>query len=99
MIHVGIDLHSRNMTLVAINDNVKLLAQEKMNSTPANLSQFFRQFNENVTSMVGKLRALDIVLFKDVIPQLISNSSLLMADLLYYYESKRLTAIQLLFHY
>jgi len=35
MIHVGIDLHSRNMTLVAINENVKLLAQEKMNSTPA----------------------------------------------------------------
>jgi len=52
MIHVGIDLHSRNMTLVAINDNVKLLSQERMNNTPANLSQFFRQFNEPVQAVV-----------------------------------------------
>lgn len=52
MIHVGIDLHSRNMTLVAINDNGKLLAEEKVNNTPANLSQFFRQFNEPVQSVV-----------------------------------------------
>ncbi|WP_157471068.1 hypothetical protein [Gracilimonas tropica] len=33
MIHVGIDLHSRNMTLVAINDNGKLLVEEKLTTT------------------------------------------------------------------
>lgn len=52
MIHVGIDLHSRNMTLVAINDNGKLLAEEKMNNTPANLSRFFRQFSEPAQAVV-----------------------------------------------
>lgn len=45
MIHVGIDLHNRNMTFVAINDNRKLLAEEKLTNTPANLERFFGQFN------------------------------------------------------
>jgi len=38
VIHIGIDLHSRNMTLVAINDNGKLLIKEKLTNTPANLA-------------------------------------------------------------
>jgi transposase len=52
MIHVGIDLHSRNMTLVAINDNGKVLAEEKQANSPANLSLFFQQFNEPVHAVV-----------------------------------------------
>lgn len=52
MIHVGIDLHSRNMTLVAINDNGKLLIEEKLTTTPANLSRFFEPFTEPVQAVV-----------------------------------------------
>jgi transposase len=52
MIHVGIDLHSRNMTLVAINDNAKLLAEEKMTNTPANLSAFFDRFSGPIRAVV-----------------------------------------------
>lgn len=52
MIHVGIDLHSRNMTLVAINDNGKVLAEDKQANSPANLSLFFQQFNEPVQAVV-----------------------------------------------
>lgn len=52
MIHVGIDLHSRNMTLVAINDKGKLLAEDKQVTRPANLSLFFQQFNEPVQAVV-----------------------------------------------
>ena len=48
MIHVGIDLHSRNVTLVAINDNGKVLDEQKLTTTPANLSRFFGQFNQPV---------------------------------------------------
>jgi hypothetical protein len=45
MIHVGIDLYSRNMTLVAINDKGKLLSEEKLTNIPANLERYgqFRQ--------------------------------------------------------
>jgi len=52
MIHVGIDLHSRNMTLVAINDNGKLVAREKLTNTPANLGQFFERFTKQVQAVV-----------------------------------------------
>lgn len=45
MIHVGINLHSRNMTLVGINDNEMLLDEQKLSNTPANLYQFFSQFS------------------------------------------------------
>ena len=39
MIHEGINLHSRNMTLIAINDNGKLLIKEKLTNIPANPEQ------------------------------------------------------------
>lgn len=52
MIHVGIDLHSRNMTLVAINDNGKLLGEEKLSNTPANLGRFFERFTGPVQAVV-----------------------------------------------
>jgi len=52
MIHIGIDLHSRNMTLVAINDNGKFLAEEKMTNTPLNLGRFFEQFNRPIQAVV-----------------------------------------------
>lgn len=52
MIHVGIDLHSRNMTLVAINDNGKVLSEEKLTNTPANLGRFFGRFTESVQAVV-----------------------------------------------
>lgn len=52
MIHVGIDLHSRNMTLVAINDNGKVLAEEKLTNTPVNLGRFFEPFSKPVQAVV-----------------------------------------------
>jgi transposase len=52
MIHVGIDLHSRNMTLVAINDNGKLLAEEKLANSPVNLERFFGKFNQPIQAVV-----------------------------------------------
>ena len=52
MIHVGIDLHSRNMTLVAINDNGKLLSEEKRTNTPVNLERFFEPFNQPIQAVV-----------------------------------------------
>lgn len=52
MIHVGIDLHSRNMTLIAINDNGKLVAEQKLTTTPANLSRFFGQFDGKIQAVV-----------------------------------------------
>ncbi|MEX2605187.1 MAG: IS110 family transposase [Gracilimonas sp.] len=52
MIHVGIDLHSRNMTLVAINDNGKLLEEQKLTNTPANLDRFFSPFKQPVQAVV-----------------------------------------------
>jgi len=51
MIHIGIDLHSR-MRLVAINDNGKLVAEEKRATSPANLALFFQQFDEPVHAVV-----------------------------------------------
>jgi predicted NBD/HSP70 family sugar kinase len=52
MIHIGIDLHSRNMTLVAVSDNGKLLAEEEMTNTPLNLGRFFEQFNQPIQAVV-----------------------------------------------
>jgi len=52
MIHVGIDVHSRNMTLVGINDNGKLLTEEKLTNTPANLGRFFERFTGPVQAVV-----------------------------------------------
>lgn len=52
MIHVGIDLHSRNMTLVAINDNGKVLTEEKLSTTPANLGRFFERCTGPVQAVV-----------------------------------------------
>ncbi|MTI86424.1 MAG: IS110 family transposase [Balneolaceae bacterium] len=52
MIHTGIDLHSRNMTLVAINDNGKLLDEQKLSTTPVNLGRFFSQFGQSVQAVV-----------------------------------------------
>ncbi|MDZ7693206.1 MAG: transposase [Balneolaceae bacterium] len=52
MTHIAIDLHSRNMTLVAINDNAKLLAEEKVTNTPANLSAFFDRFSGPIQAVV-----------------------------------------------
>ena len=52
MIHVEIDLHSRNMTLVTVNDNGKLIAEEKLTNTPANLSRFFEPFTDSVQAVV-----------------------------------------------
>jgi|TARA_R100001015_G_C4607250_1_gene162356 transposase len=40
------------MTLVAINDNGKLLTEEKLTTTPANLSRFFESFTEPVQAVV-----------------------------------------------
>ncbi|MTI89014.1 MAG: IS110 family transposase [Balneolaceae bacterium] len=49
MIHIGINLHSRNMTLVALNDNGKLLVEEKFTNTP---DRFFGHFSEPVQAVV-----------------------------------------------
>jgi transposase len=40
------------MTLVAVNDNGKLLAEDKLANTPANLSRFFEPFTDPVQAVV-----------------------------------------------
>lgn len=52
MIHVGIDLHSRNMTLVALKDNGDLLSEVKTKSSPQGLAGFFGRFTEPVQAAV-----------------------------------------------
>lgn len=52
MIHVGIDLHSRNMTLVAVNDNGDLICEVKTESNPVGLERFFQRFNQPVQAVV-----------------------------------------------
>lgn len=46
MIHLGIDLHSRNMTLVALNDNGKLIREVKAQSNAIELEGFFQHFDQ-----------------------------------------------------
>jgi len=43
MIYVGIDLHSSNMVLAAVNDNGKFLYEEKIPCEAAALSDFLRK--------------------------------------------------------
>lgn len=52
MIHVGIDLHSRNMTLVAVNDNGKLISEVKAKSNAIELERFFQRFDQPVQATV-----------------------------------------------
>lgn len=52
MIHVGIDLHPSNMVNVAINDNGKLVREEKMKTTPAALAGFFDHVDAPVQAVV-----------------------------------------------
>lgn len=42
MIHVGIDLHSRNMTLTALNDNGEVVKTQKITNNEHLLADFFR---------------------------------------------------------
>lgn len=52
MIHVGIDLHSRNMTLAAVNDNGELLAERKITNSPVLLEQFFTDLPRPIQAVV-----------------------------------------------
>lgn len=52
MIHVGIDLHSRNMTLVALKDNGALLSEVKTKSNPEGLHRFFSRLAPPVQAAV-----------------------------------------------
>ncbi|HYW95715.1 MAG TPA: transposase [Bacteroidales bacterium] len=52
MIHVGIDLHTRNMVNVAINDNAEMVRQAKMPACPNSLDTFFGKFQEPVQAVV-----------------------------------------------
>ena len=50
MIHIGIDLHTRNMVNVAINDNAEVIRQANMPASPNSLDTFFGDFHEPVVS-------------------------------------------------
>lgn len=52
MIHVGIDLHTRNMVNVAINDNAEVVREEKLPTSPTRLTEFFSGFDEPVQAVV-----------------------------------------------
>jgi len=52
MIHVGIDLHSRNMTLVALNDNGDLICEVKTESNTIELERFFQNIDRPVQAAV-----------------------------------------------
>ena len=52
MIHVGIDLHSNNMVIVAINDNGDEVRQAKLPSNGGALEDFFGTFDEPVQAVV-----------------------------------------------
>jgi len=52
MIHVGIDLHSRNMTLAAVNDNGELLPERKITNSAVLLEQFFADLPRPVQAVV-----------------------------------------------
>ena len=52
MIHVGIDLHTRNMTLAAVNDNGDLLKMECIPCCKLQLGQFFASIDEPVQAVV-----------------------------------------------
>ena len=52
MIHIGIDLHSRNMTLAAVNNNGELIAERKISNSPILLEQFFADLPRPVQAVV-----------------------------------------------
>ena|GEM_PF-5381198 len=58
MIHVGIDLHSRNMTLVAINDNGKVLDEQKTYDHPGQPGPVFRAIQPARTYRGGMYQLL-----------------------------------------
>lgn len=51
MIYVGIDLHSSNMVLAAVNDNGKFLYEEKIPCEATALSDFFKKMNRPVKAV------------------------------------------------
>ena len=52
MIHIGIDLQSKNMTLVAPKTSGELLSEVKTKSNPEGLEGFFSRFTEPVQAAV-----------------------------------------------
>ena len=52
MVHVGIDLHTRNMTLAAVNNNGDLLKMECIPCCKLQLGQFFASIDEPVQAVV-----------------------------------------------
>ena len=52
MIHVGIDLHTRKMTLTAVNNNSEIVAREKIACNTTELTQFFSKLTPPVQAVV-----------------------------------------------
>jgi ribulose-5-phosphate 4-epimerase/fuculose-1-phosphate aldolase len=52
MTYVGIDLHSTNMVIVAINNNGEVVKEAKLPTSPARLKTFFHSFNGPVQAVV-----------------------------------------------
>lgn len=52
MIHAGIDLHSDNMVIVALNSNKDVVRQEKIPSSTTALDKFFGGFEQPVKAVV-----------------------------------------------
>ena len=52
MIYCGIDLHSNNMVIVAINGNGEVIREAKLPTSTRSLEDFFGLFSENVQAVV-----------------------------------------------
>lgn len=58
MIHVGIDLHTRNMVNVALNDNADVVREAKLPTSTKALDEFFSGFEEPVRAVVECISSL-----------------------------------------
>ena len=52
MIHAGIDLHAKNMAIVAINNNNEVVLEADLPATTRSLEDFFDTFDEPVQAVV-----------------------------------------------
>ncbi|MEX0680741.1 MAG: IS110 family transposase [Balneolales bacterium] len=52
MVYVGIDMHSRNMIITAINDNGELVKSQKINCNEEERHCFFREFDQPIQAVV-----------------------------------------------
>ena len=82
MIYIGIDLHTHNMTLAAINDNDEELALEKIKCNKRELESFFSKIDQPVQDVVectGNWYWLDDWCGETGIPLMLAHAKMLKA--------------------